>query len=98
MRSRYSAYALDLAKYLIATTHPEGSQYQADHASWEQDIHDFSQNTKFVGLKIIRVEADAVTFHAALFADNDDVSFTERSVFRQHNGRWKYYAGTALED
>ena len=97
MRSRYSAYALGLAAYIMQTTHPDGTQYRADQAAWKRDIDLFCQNTRFARLQILAARDDMVTFRATLFANNLDVSFTEISVFRQHNGRWKYYSGAQLE-
>ena len=97
MRSRYSAYALNLAAYIIRTTHPEGTRYQADHTKWTLDIEVFSKNTRFDGLQILAAQDDMVTFHATLFANNRDVSYTEVSLFRRHNGQWKYFSGTQLD-
>ncbi|MEP6988462.1 MAG: YchJ family metal-binding protein [Chloroflexota bacterium] len=97
MRSRYSAYALHLTDYIIKTTHPEGLYYRSGRAAWKRDIESFSQNTRFARLQILAAKDDMVTFRATLFANNQDVSFTEISVFRQHDGQWKYYSGTRLE-
>ena len=97
MRSRYSAYALDLSDYIIKTTHPDGSPYRSDRAAWKRDIESFSQNTHFARLQILATKEDMVTFHATLFANNQDISYTEISVFRQDNGYWKYYSGTRVE-
>jgi SEC-C motif domain protein len=97
MRSRYSAYALNLADYIMKTTHPDGTRYKPDQAAWKRDIESFCQNTRFAGLQILGAKDDMVTFRATLFAGQRDVSFTEISVFRQHNGQWKYYSGTQLD-
>ncbi len=97
MRSRYSAYALGLTPYIIKTTHPEGTQYRPDQAAWKRDIESFCQSTRFERLQIMGAKDDMVTFRATLFVGQQDVSFTEISVFRQHNGQWKYYSGTQLE-
>ena len=97
MRSRYSAYALGLSAYIIKTTHPNGDRYNSDAAAWKRDIERFSQNTRFVGLQILGAKEDKVTFHAILFEGQHDVSYTEVSLFRQHNGQWKYLSGTLLE-
>src|SRR5262245_31375113 len=86
MRSRYSAYALNLAAYIMQTTHPDGPQYNPDHASWKREIELFCKNTRFAGLQILAAQVDMVTFRAALFANQRDVSFMEVSLFRQHNG------------
>jgi len=97
MRSRYSAYTLGLVDYVMNTTHPDGTQYNPNKAAWKRDIEQFCQNTRFERLQILGAAGDMVTFRATLFANQRDVSFTEVSVFRQHNGRWKYYSGTQLE-
>lgn len=97
MRSRYSAYSLHLTAYIIKTTHPDGTRYQPDQAAWTREIEAFSQNTRFAGLQILAAAENMVTFRATLFADDRDVSFTEISIFQQHNGQWKYYSGTRLE-
>ena len=97
MRSRYSAYAFNLAAYIIKTTHPDGTQYKPDQAAWKRDIDMFCQNTRFERLQILAAQDDMVTFRATLFAGQRDISFTEISVFRQHNGQWKYYSGTQLD-
>ena len=96
MRSRYSAYALNLASYIMQTTHPDCRQYNPDQASWKRDIELFCKNTRFVGLQILAAKDDMVNFRATLFANQRDVSFTEVSLFRQHNGHWKYFSGTQL--
>ncbi len=97
MRSRYSAYSLNLADYIVKTTHPDGPQYHANHVLWKREIEVFCQNTRFVRLQILAAHEDMVTFRATLFANNRDASFTEISSFRKHNGHWKYYSGTPLE-
>lgn len=97
MRSRYSAYALNLPAYIIKTTHPDGTHYQPDHAKWRREIEQFCKNTRFERLQILAAHEDIVTFRATLYANNRDVSFTETSLFRRHNGQWKYYSGTPLE-
>lgn len=97
MRSRYSAYALGLVDYIIKTTHPDGPQYHADQTAWKRDIQQFSKNTTFAGLQILGAQGDMVTFRATLLVNQRDASFTEVSVFRQHNGQWKYFSGRQLE-
>jgi SEC-C motif-containing protein len=96
MRSRYTAYALGLADYIMKTTHPDGPQYNPDAAAWKRDIERFSRSTRFERLQILGAQGDIVTFRATLFSGQQDTSFTEVSVFRQHNGQWKYYSGTQL--
>lgn len=96
MRSRYAAYALNLADYLILTTHPDSPYQRQDPKTWRESIRKFYQGTRFVGLQILDARADTVTFHAILFEGDRDVSYIEQSVFRQHDGRWKYVSGQHL--
>src|SRR5215216_5092623 len=62
MRSRYSAYALSLAAYIMKTTHPDGTQYKPDQAAWKREIELFCQNTRFERLQILAAQGDMVTF------------------------------------
>lgn len=94
MRSRYTAYALNNAAYIMETTHPNSPHYEEDKIQWRKTIENFIQHTRFAGLQILSAEGDTVTFHATLFDGNVDISYTERSVFRQHEDRWKYVDGS----
>jgi SEC-C motif domain protein len=97
MRSRYSAYALQLADYLIQTTHPENPAYSRNIAEWKNHILEFARSTQFVGLEIIDFQdgntTAAVTFRAILKQNDRDVSFTEKSRFIKMNHRWFYRDG-----
>jgi len=94
MRSRYVAYLLGRATYILETTHPEGPQFRTDRRRWLAQITDFCRATTFVGLEILATsdeETDPVVhFRATLTQDGRDASFCERSLFRRHNGQWKY--------
>jgi SEC-C motif-containing protein len=99
MRSRYSAYALHLADYIIATTHPQNPAYQTNHPKWKKEILDHTHKTAFESLKILefvdgKTEA-TVTFHAGLSQHHQDISFTEKSSFLKVDGRWYYLSGTS---
>lgn len=96
MRSRYAAYALGLADYIIKTTHRTNPHTLSDLAAWKTQILDFSKNTQFVGLTIVEFtdgEIAYVTFTAHLKQGNRDVSFTEKSRFLKENGFWTYQSG-----
>ena len=95
MRSRYSAYALSLADYIMHTT------YQTPPSKeWKQDILTFSQKTLFEDLTILEFidgEQEArVTFRAQLSQNGKDVSFIEKSLFIKENGKWFYKNPEAL--
>jgi SEC-C motif-containing protein len=87
MRSRYAAYALSLADYIIETT-------ASDIAASKEEILSFSSHTSFENL-LIREFIDGkkiafVTFTAILKQKGQDVSFTEKSRFIERDGRWYY--------
>lgn len=97
MRSRYSAYAMGLADYIISTTHPHHPSYSENKDLWKKQIIAFSEGTKFADLKILDFSSEEdiayVTFHAILFQGSKDVSFKEKSCFLKEKGRWFYYSG-----
>ena len=94
MRSRFAAYKMGLADYIIKTTHSGSVHYNKDVFSWQGDILDFSSTTSFDDLKILDSSEDMVTFTATLTQEGKDVSFTEKSLFKEENGILKYFSGT----
>ncbi len=94
MRSRYSAYALGLVDYIIATTHPQNPNYQQDKQKWRREILAFSQGTRFLGLEILEAKGDTVTFRAIL---EGGASFTEKSRFQQVEESWFYLSGHIIK-
>ena len=101
MRSRYSAYALKLADYIIRTTHPENNAAMADLTAWKKEIITFSQMTDFAGLQIIDFQQEknraTVTFRAILKQKDRDVSFTEKSLFLKIKDCWFYCEALDLQ-
>lgn len=97
MRARYSAFALGLARFVMDTTHPEGSSFEADRAQWERSILHFAGSTSFDGLEIVETSGNDreghVTFKATLRQGEQDASFTERSRFLRESGAWLYHSG-----
>ncbi len=97
MRSRFSAYALDLPSYIISTTHPKNPHYLEDLALWSKQISQFSKHTQFKNLHILEVreqsEHATVTFFVDLSQGDQDVSFTEKSTFEKVSGKWLYHSG-----
>lgn len=90
MRSRYSAYALNLSDYIIKTSHP-------DYIREKKEIEAFAKSTRFIGLEILdfseKDEEAQVVFKAILKQKGKDASFTECSLFKKINGRWVYLRG-----
>lgn len=97
MRSRYAAYALGLADYIITTTHPKNPARKASLPLWRRELLAFSRGTKFKGLSILEFsdgESEAfVSFTAYLEQAGKDASFSERSRFLKEKGKWLYESG-----
>lgn len=95
MQSRYTAYALGNASYIIATTDPDGPMWETDHDAWRASIADFSRGCDFLGVHVLDESADGddgtVHFHALLSRRREDVSFQEHSIFARRGGRWLYW-------
>jgi len=95
MKSRYSAFYLNLPKYIIKTTHPNNPDFSNDIKQWTKDIVEFSTNCDFISLEILEsnpysdTEA-TVTFKANIFSNGEDISFIEKSQFYKLNNRWLY--------
>lgn len=100
MRSRYSAYALQLPHYIMETTHSSHPDHHIPPDAWEKAILAFSQNTVFKDLKILEfVAGDTtafVTFTAILSQQGRDASFTEKSQFLKEKGKWYYLKGEMI--
>jgi len=94
MRSRYSAYALGLADYIIQTTHPDHPEITKKDWDWREDILTFSRETEFIDLEILSFEEKektaSVTFTASLKQQDKEISFTEKSLFENKDGLWLY--------
>lgn len=97
MRSRYSAYALNIPDYIIATTHPLNPKYSEDQLSWKQSVIHFSQSSSFLKLEILDFTENqnmaTVTFTASISQSGRDASFTEKSYFEKVNNHWLYLEG-----
>lgn len=97
MKSRYTAYALNIPEYIIKTTHPASPQYEIDHALWSQEISDFSTHSAFERLEILDCQEHGslarVTFVAHLKQREQDATFTEKSYFEKRKGLWLYRSG-----
>ena len=102
MKSRFSAFAVLIADYIIFTTHENNSDYISDLKSWNQDIMNFSKNTRFERLEILDfIEGEVesfVTFKATLFQDNTDISFIEKSRFLKVEDKWLYIYGQFIDE
>jgi SEC-C motif-containing protein len=97
MKSRYCAYAIEKSEYIILTTHQNNRDFNTDTKVWNNDILDFSRNTKFEKLEILEFidgqTESFVTFKANITQNKQDVSFIEKSRFVKENGKWQYIDG-----
>ncbi len=97
MRSRFCAYALVLADYIIDTTHKDHPEFSKDQNKWKQSIESFSNSTKFDHLTINDFvdgeETATVTLTAHLRNSGVDSTFREKSSFVKENDRWLYKSG-----
>jgi len=88
MRSRYSAFVLECADYLLATW----------HSSTRPASLDFDAGAKWLGLEVrehkgTTSDAAEVEFVARYRVDGRAVRLHERSRFVREEGRWFYVDG-----
>lgn len=89
MRSRYSAYALGNAKYIIQTTHPKSPYFEKNQKKWELGILEFCKTTKFLRLEIVDSGENWVHFKAHLQQAHPFI-LDELSDFEKVDGKWLY--------
>ena len=89
MRSRYSAYAIQNADYLIATTHISQRKNYS-----KEDILEWAKENTWIKLEVLNANTTIVEFKAyyldkALKAQLHH----EKSTFKQEEGIWYYVDG-----
>lgn len=89
MRSRYSAYVVQNADYLIATTH---ISTRKNHL--KSDILEWSKSNNWLKLEIINASENEVEFKA-YYLDNQVNAHIhhEKSSFKFEKGNWFYVDG-----
>ena len=98
MRSRFTAYARKNIDYIIKTTDSSGPIYQSDLNAWKKDLKLFCTQTSFATLTILETKniseyEGTVTFFAGLMSIyGQDISFTEKSLFKKNKGVWYYHS------
>lgn len=101
MRTRFSAYALGLADYIIKTSHPQNPCFKKDLKLLKEEIKNFSNATSFENLEILDFVEEKnqafVTFIAYLKSLDKDLTFTEISHFEKIKGKWLYKDGQVFE-
>ncbi|WP_026977734.1 YchJ family protein [Flavobacterium tegetincola] len=89
MRSRYSAYCIQAADYLVATTHLSTRKFHK-----KSDILDWSKSNIWVNLEVISTSEDKVEFKAYYLDESLKAQIHyEKSTFTFDNGSWFYVDG-----
>lgn len=89
MRSRYSAYCIKNAEYLIATTHISTRKHHS-----KNDILAFASENHWVKLEIVSATESMVEFKA-YYLDSSLQPYThhEKSTFKKEGEQWYYVDG-----
>jgi SEC-C motif-containing protein len=92
MRSRYTAYALGKADYIVQTTHPKSPYFEKDQGNWKRAVLEFCRTTQFLKLEIIASGENWVHFVAHL-KQTEPFLLEEKSDFEKVDGKWLYLKG-----
>jgi SEC-C motif-containing protein len=95
MRSRFTAYSMGRADYLVATTAREERE-KLD----AEELRKYCKAVKCISLRILGAEAGGpgdetgtVTFHAKLLINGRRMLHREKSRFVREDGHWAYVDG-----
>jgi SEC-C motif domain protein len=88
MRSRYTAYVKVAPSYLRETLAPEA---RSDFS--EKDVIEWSRQSEWLGLEILKAEGETVEFVAKYKAQGKVLEHHEVAKFRQKEGRWFFVDG-----
>lgn len=92
MRSRYSAFALRNAEYLMITTHSSQQKYHS-----KEDYLTWATQNEWLKLEIIEAQDNIVEFKAWYHNQEKVLCLHhERSSFVKENGAWYYVDGIFL--
>ena len=89
MKSRYSAYAVGDANYIIKTTHKNSIHFEENRVEWIKSIKEFSKSD-FKKLEIINFYENKNRAYVEFNAYIDDYIMHEKSIFINENGKWFY--------
>lgn len=89
MRSRYSAYCVQAADYLVATTHTSTRKFHN-----KQDIMVWSKSNHWLKLEVLKATETVVEFRAHFLDDKLKANMHhEKSTFVKEDGKWFYVDG-----
>jgi SEC-C motif-containing protein len=99
MRSRFAAFALKDADYLVRTLHRDHDDQSRPRPQVLKDIRDACANNRYLGLRVLDARGpDArglaqVLFAAKVFSRGRELSFIECSDFLHDGAGWRYLGG-----
>ena len=102
MRSRYAAFATKQVDYLVRTLHPDHPDASRPVDAVRGELKKVCNRLAYPALAVLATEPDDasgdawVVFRATVKDGGHDVSFTERSRFRRHDGAWRYVDGDVV--
>ncbi len=86
MRSRYTAYVLIDADYILTTTHPK-----TRYLHKKRDIIAWAQESEWVRLEVLEARENLVIFKAYYRDQNQQlITHLEHSIFEEVEGKWFY--------
>ena len=95
MRSRYSAYVLGNADYIVETTHPKKRTILL-----EKSVTNWIEEASFQKLEIINTgmgqekdKAGKVEFKAFYTSNDTKTTHHELSKFKKYDGKWYFFDG-----
>ena len=100
MRSRFTAFAVGAAEYILHTLHPDHADRSLPAAVFLATLKQETAGVRFVGLAVEATTEDGdhatVTFAAKIMKQAVDRSFRERSEFARTDRGWRYLRGETL--
>ena len=94
MRSRYTAYVLQNADYLVATTHISERKYYSKEA-----ILEWSKSNTWLKLEVIEAYDNIVEFKAYYLNENQQAQVHhEKSTFKKEDNLWYYVDGVFFDN
>lgn len=93
MRSRYTAYALEKAGYIVDTSHP-----RVRHLYSKRSILQWARENEWIGLEIVNSDEFTVEFKAYFKDIENQVNcHHEFSTFEKLGSKWYYVSGEYIE-
>lgn len=94
MRSRFSAFAIPNAEYLMKTTLPSKRKLH-----YQKDLQNWGEINEWTKLEILKVSGkNLVEFKAHYKDENGNPQIHhEISLFEKQNGKWYYVSGKFLD-